>query len=337
MRAVDLIPDGTWQVMRRLRYSRARRIVAGLPQFGFTVGDCHFALEFQAGWIASLRCGQVQWSAGSVDPGLSAHHSAAPLDRPRFVCADAGGNLLVTDANGVWRLDRRTRDLVRLIDAATLGVAEPGNCLASGDRLWLSDIVGHQVWELTAQGFPLRRFGNGTRGFQTGTVDADRARFGAIYDARCDSAGNVFILDSTNFAVRRIGAVDGSVSTVCGDGVPGLAGDGGPATRARLGGSAEDDFDGPWSLAVSPEGDIFIGDTHNHAVRRIAASTGRIATIAAASSPSPEVEGERTGLNAASPLFTRICGMDLTPEGLLRVPDWVSEDHDELLVLRPAP
>jgi hypothetical protein len=333
---MELAPDGTWRVTRRLRYSRATRIVEGLGQFGFVVGSCHYALEFGAGWIAELRDGVVQWTAGRTDPDLGPRHAAAPFDRPRFVCAGTQDTLLVTDATGVWRVDPRTLDIIELVDAATLGVVEPGNCVATGDRLWLNDILGHQVWELTERGRAVRRFGDGIQGFQQGTVDGDRARFGSIYDLRCGQDGRVFVLDSTNFAVRTIDPLDGRVSTVCGDGMPGCTGDGGNASLARLGGNPEDAFDGPWSLAVGPDGDIFIGDTHNHAVRRISAATKQISTIASAASWSPPIVGEVEDMTVPTALFTRICGMDLAPSNHLLVPDWVSDEHDELLVLEPT-
>ncbi|HEY3339156.1 MAG TPA: hypothetical protein VGK18_11675 [Propionicimonas sp.] len=333
---MELVPDGTWRVVRRLRYSRTSRIIEGLPQFGFTVEPCHYALEFGAGWIAQLRDGVVEWTAGPEDPGLGPTHATVPFDRPRFVCADTQGNLLVTDATGVWQLDPRTLDIVLLVDAAVLGVLEPGNGLRCGNRLWLNDILGHQVWELTASGHPVRRYGDGIQGFQQGTVADDQARFGSIYDLRCGPDGTVFVLDSTNYAVRAIDPLDGRVSTICGDGVPGWSGDGGQARLARLGGNSEDAFDGPWSLVVSPAGDIFIGDTHNHAVRRISAASGQISTIAAASSWSPPRVGALEGRAAPEALFTRICGLDLGTDGRLLVPDWVTDDHDELVVLEPT-
>lgn len=333
---MELVPDGSWRVSRRLRYSRDKRIVEGLPQFGFTVGPCHYAVEFGAGWVAELRNGVVQWTAGPDDPGLGRRHATTPFDQPRFVCADAQGNLLVTDATGVWRLDPRTLDVAVLVDATTLGVVEPGNGIVSGDRLWLNDILGHRVWELTTDGRPVRHFGDGTLGFQQGTVAGDQARFGAIYDLRCGPDGSVFVLDSTNYAVRVIDPLDGRVSTICGDGMPGWSGDGGPASLARLGGNPEDAFDGPWSLAVGRNGDIFIGDTHNRAVRRISVATMQIGTIAAATSTPPPSVGEIDDMSFPTTLFTRICGMDIAPSGHLLVPDWVSDEHDELLVLEPT-
>lgn len=64
-------------------------------------------------------------------------------------------------------------------------------------------------------------------------------------------------------------AADGTVTTIAGT-VPGLAGDGGPASAARL--------NGPEGTAIAPDGAILIADTQNDAIRRVAPS-GIITTI----------------------------------------------------------
>ena len=324
-----------WRVVRRIRYDRSSRIIDGQPQFGFHAGPRRFAVEFGAHWVAELIDGAVAWRAGATNPDLSAIHLDAAFELPRFVAVTPDGSVLVTDAQGVHRVSLSERRVSQLVSAAAVGVVEPGNCdVDPAGHLWLNDITGHQVIELTPAGQVVRRFGDGVDGFQLGTVPGGKARFGGIYDLRCGADGRVYVLDSTNFAVRVIEPRAGSVTTICGSGEPGSGGDGGPAVNARLGGDAGADFDGPWSLVVGHTGDIIIGDTHNHAVRRISARTGTISTIADARSSSPQAEGVRGEQRS---LFTRICGMDQDASGRLLVPDWVNEETDELVVLELVP
>lgn len=61
------------------------------------------------------------------------------------------------------------------------------------------------------------------------------------------------------------------ITTLAGTGQPGYDGDGGPATIARL--------RGPFGLVRGSDGAIYVCDTMNHAIRRIAAD-GRITTVA---------------------------------------------------------
>ena len=58
----------------------------------------------------------------------------------------------------------------------------------------------------------------------------------------------------------RVVRDDGTIATVAGTcGSPGLAGDGGPATAARL--------DRPGGIALDADGNLYIADTHNQRVR----------------------------------------------------------------------
>ena len=70
--------------------------------------------------------------------------------------------------------------------------------------------------------------------------------------------------------MRRVDAVTGIITTIAGTGVLGYAGDGGPAILAELA------F--PYSVAVAPDGTIYITDYDNNAIRKIVKS-GIITTI----------------------------------------------------------
>ena len=67
-------------------------------------------------------------------------------------------------------------------------------------------------------------------------------------------------------------AKTGVISTVAGTGKAGFAGDGGPATEARL---AQ-----PHSLAFDAAGDLYVCDIGNHRIRKIDRKTGTIRTWA---------------------------------------------------------
>jgi len=59
---------------------------------------------------------------------------------------------------------------------------------------------------------------------------------------------------------------------VVGTGQAGYAGDGEPATQARL--------NGPFDLAFDGARNLFFADTFNHCVRRVEAASGQITTVA---------------------------------------------------------
>lgn len=78
-----------------------------------------------------------------------------------------------------------------------------------------------------------------------------------------DGAGNLYIADTGNNAIRVIWAATGIITTIAGNGNQGNTGDDGPATSATL--------NLPWGVTLDPQGDIFIADTSNHRIRMICA------------------------------------------------------------------
>jgi len=83
------------------------------------------------------------------------------------------------------------------------------------------------------------------------------------------ASGVIYIADTLNHRVRKIDT-NGIITTVAGNGMKGLSGDGGLATSASL--------KYPLAIAVDHAGNIFIADAHNHRVRKVNTS-GIISTI----------------------------------------------------------
>jgi DNA-binding beta-propeller fold protein YncE len=85
--------------------------------------------------------------------------------------------------------------------------------------------------------------------------------------------GDIYFADSNNDVIRRIDA-RGNIEPVAGnhDLGAGFSGDGGSALRAQL--------DTPDGVAIAPDGDLIVADSHNDRIRRVDRPTGVITTIA---------------------------------------------------------
>jgi hypothetical protein len=93
--------------------------------------------------------------------------------------------------------------------------------------------------------------GNGTIGCSGDDGPAVNAGFNLPSGLTTDGAGNLFIAEFNGEHIRRIDSTTGIITTVAGNGTPGSAGDGGPATNAYLLGPADVIFNGTGNLMIA--------------------------------------------------------------------------------------
>jgi sugar lactone lactonase YvrE len=88
-----------------------------------------------------------------------------------------------------------------------------------------------------------------------------------------DGSGNVYVADTVNHRIEKVTAA-GDVTTLAGSGRPGNADGTGP----------EASFSGPRGVTVDGAGNVYVADTGNNKIRRIAAG-GVVTTLAGSGSP----------------------------------------------------
>ena len=103
--------------------------------------------------------------------------------------------------------------------------------------------------------------GNGTAGYSGDGDPATSASLHYPIGVAVDTAANIFIADQDNNRIRKVDAATEYIITMAGNGIAGYSGDGDPATSASL--------NHPKGVAVDTAGNIFIGDTGNHRIRRV--------------------------------------------------------------------
>ena len=84
--------------------------------------------------------------------------------------------------------------------------------------------------------------------------------------------GALYVTEVGHHRVRRVDLATGRLTTVAGTGAKGYSGDGGSALAARL--------NEPYEVRFDAAGNMFFVEMQNHLVRKVAAGSGRITTVA---------------------------------------------------------
>ena len=128
--------------------------------------------------------------------------------------------------------------------------------------MWIALREGHSVWQMDlVTGILHHVAGTGVPGFSGDGGKAKDATFHGPKGIALGPAGNVFVVDTENHAIRKIDKQLTSITTVAGRGPQhgGGKGDGLSATAAEL--------NRPHGICVDRNGTIYIGDTLNHRIR----------------------------------------------------------------------
>jgi uncharacterized protein (TIGR03437 family) len=134
--------------------------------------------------------------------------------------------------------------------------------VAADGTLYVADSLNHRVRRIH-NGKIDTAAGSGVQGFAGDGGGATAAQLNTPCGLAVDASGNLYIADTANHRVRKVAG--GTITTVAGNGTGGLAGDGGPAASARL--------NYPLGLAVDSAGVLYIADSANHRIRKVAGGT----------------------------------------------------------------
>jgi uncharacterized protein (TIGR03437 family) len=232
--------------------------------------------------VLQVRNGKVNNFAGFW-PQLDVYPSAAtaPLVRPRGLCIDSTGSLLVVDAGAARILSFRRPDQLTAIaglrsptgyssgnnvPAIQAQIADPDRvaCAPNGD-VYLTQ--GNQIRVINREGII-------STVLTVVRTDSGASTLSDPAGLVIDPAGRLVFSEAGAHRVVRYDLATQRTTVIAGTGTAGFRGDGGPATDARL--------NSPGDLAFDSAGNLLIADRGNNRIRRVFPA-GTIQTIAGSS------------------------------------------------------
>jgi len=229
--------------------------------------------------------------AGNNAKGYSGDNSLANkamLNQPTDVCTDTAGNLYIADQynNRVRKVDAKTGIITTVAGVGTAGYTGDSAlavfvglywpiavAVDASNNLYISDCLNSRIRKVNlSTGYIVTIAGDSSTGYSGDNGLAINAKLSYPAGIAVDGSGNVYICDFGNAVIRKITAATGIITTIAGNGLSGYSGDGGPAINAKL--------LAPSGIAVDASGNLFIADEGNNRIRRVAAGTSIITTVA---------------------------------------------------------
>ncbi len=198
----------------------------------------------------------------------------AQINFSNHLVADERGNLFIADT-GNNRVRKVTADgtITTIVGTGARGFSGDGGpaidaeidvpaaiAIDKGGSLYIADFRNHRIRKVTPDGIITTIAGNGEPAFNGDDKPALESQFGEPCGVDVDDEGNVYIGDQINLRVRVV-TPDGLMHTVAGNGKGGFGNDGGPATEALM--------TNPDILTVDRDGNVFVPDHQNCAVRKL--------------------------------------------------------------------
>ena len=243
--------------------------------------------------------GVITTIAGTGTSGFSGDGgaaTAAQLKYPTNIAVDLSGNVYITDANNA-RIRKVTPAgiISTYVGDGSLGYGGDGGQATAAQlhnprglhmdatgNLYIAAVFSQKVRMVDPSGIIMTVAGTGTSGYAGDGGSAVSAQLKDPSGVGKDAAGNMYIADKSSHCIRKV-TPTGTISTIAGNDVTAdFAGDGGPATAARM--------KTPLTVKVDKYDNVFVLDMGNNRVRKIN-SSGVISTVAGATAVGSSGDG----------------------------------------------
>jgi streptogramin lyase len=179
--------------------------------------------------------------------------------------AQEARKIVLVAGTGKEIVDGGRADKAKLLTPYGVGFDAAGN-------MYIGEIYGHRVRKVPPEGTISTIAGTSEKGYSGDGGPALAATFWEIHDLCVAENGDVYVADSFNYRIRKIDAKSGTITLVAGTGKKEITGDGGPAHKAGLDGTA--------CVVLDPKQEKLYTTGFSKRVRVIDLKSGIIDTVA---------------------------------------------------------
>lgn len=279
--------DGGPGISAQLRDPFAVRITAnGMLYFSDTNNHCVRTINLKT------NTEQIRTVAGSGKAGYAGDGgpaTEAKLNEPYGIAIDQADNLYIVERINatVRKVDGKTGTISTIAGVAgkkgfggdggpanQATLREPNGIALDGKgKLYIADVADQRIRVVDLKTGTISTLcGTGNKQTAGDNGPFAQASFAGPRALAMGPDGALYVCEREGNCVRKIDFASGKITRVAGTGKAGYAGDGGKAVEALL--------KGPKEIDVDEEGNVYIVDTENQAIRKVDAKTGIITTIA---------------------------------------------------------
>ena len=253
------------------------------------------------------RTGIILTVAGSGQGGYDGDGgpaTSAKLNRPEGIFVDNKRNLYVADSGNhcIRKVDDRT-GIIKTIagigregfwgddgKAEKAALNHPsGVVVDSRGHIYFNDYRNDRIRKIDNRGIISTYAGTGVPGYYGDGGPANQAAINDVYGLAIDRQDNLYLIDSLNFAVRKVDAGTRIISTIVGKGKPGPAIEFSSVLESFLGGKPHPKgtigSEVAHAIEVDSQGNLFIGETGTHHIRMVHKGKQCLLTVAGSGKP----------------------------------------------------
>ena len=213
--------------------------------------------------------------------GDSGAASSAKLNSPGGVLITSAGVIYVADTGNhkIRRINAARDSILTFAGTGTAGSSGDGGaarsaqlsspsglCLDTAGNLDVADTGNHKIRRITPAGIISTVAGTGSPAFAGDGDLPTNAQLSFPKAVAIDSSGALYISDYFNHRLRRANP-GGNITTLAGDGSFGFSGENSASSLAKLA--------NPAGLFLDRSGSLYLADSANHRLRRLAPTDGR--------------------------------------------------------------